>query len=94
MASKYNRFKAHKQSLLLSSPIKMYLLVPEQDNYMITCIQCGAPVGKMKTRCRDMTGVAKHQKKYMLLASCSSETDLSTEINLKASDFAKAVQAY
>lgn len=59
MASKYNRLKAHNHSLLLSSPIKRYLLIAEQDNSIITCIQHGAPAGKMKRRCRDMTGVAK-----------------------------------
>ena len=94
MASKYNSLKAHNQPLLLSSPIKTYLLIAEQNNYIITCIQCGTPPGKMERRCRDMTGAAKQQKKHnMLFASCSSETHLPTEISLNASNFAKAVQA-
>lgn len=94
MASKYNRPKAHNQSLLLFSPITMYLLIAEQNSYITTCIQRGDPAGKMERRCRDTTGVAKQQtKQNMLFASCWSETHLPTAINVNDSDFAKAVRA-
>lgn len=74
MTSKYNRFNA-TISLSLSSPIKMCLLITEQNNYIIISIQCGAPAGKAERRCRDMTEVSKQQKKHnILFASRSNET--------------------
>lgn len=81
-------------SLLLCSPIKAYLLIAEENNHIITCVQCRAPAGSMERRWRDMSGAAKQQRKHnILFASCSSHTHSPTEINLHVSNFAEAGQA-
>lgn len=94
MASKQNRLRAHNQPLSLCSPIKTYLLIAEENNHIITCVQHRAPAGTKERRCRDMTGAAKQQRKHNILsASCASDAHSPTETSLHVSNFPEAGQA-